>query len=183
MQPAKFRIGRRRCGAAMTCRALGKVQKGRQFLRLSACAWIFLRNTYTVYVQYTVPGQLTLRIDRDSSLPAYRQIVDGLRILLVSGKLAPGSELPSVRRMARDLGVHFNTVAEAYRTLAEEGWLRLRHGRAARVVFRDPPNPTMHQMDEFGQRLRALIAEMLANGIPAAQLQVDMRNAAEELES
>ncbi|MGA7461290.1 MAG: GntR family transcriptional regulator [Candidatus Korobacteraceae bacterium] len=126
---------------------------------------------------------LTLRIDLDSSIPAGRQIVDGLRILLVSGKLSQGSELPSVRRMARDLGVHFNTVAEAYRTLADEGWLRLHHGRAARVVCRDAPNPTMDQMDEFGHRLRALIAEMLAKGIPAAKLQDDMRVAAEELES
>ena len=38
-------------------------------------------------------------------------------------------------------------------------------------------------MDEFGHRLRALIAEMLAKGIPAAKLQDDMRVAAEELES
>lgn len=126
---------------------------------------------------------LTLRIDLDSEVPAYRQIVDGLRILLVGGKLAPGSELPSVRRVARDLGVHFNTVAEAYRTLAEEGWLRLHHGRSAQVVFRDTPDPTMAEMDEFGRRLRTLIAEMLAKGIPAETLQLDMRNAAEELES
>lgn len=126
---------------------------------------------------------LTLRIDLDSSIPAGRQIVDGLRILLVSGKLSLGSELPSVRRMALDLGVHFNTVADAYRTLADEGWLHLHHGRAARVVCRDVPNPTMDQMDEFGHRLRALVAEMLAKGIPAAKLQDDMRVAAEELES
>ena len=126
---------------------------------------------------------LTLRIDLDSSIPAGRQIVDGLRILLVSGKLSLGSELPSVRRMALDLGVHFNTVADAYRTLADEGWLHLHHGRAARVVCRAVPNPTMDQMDEFGHRLRALVAEMLAKGIPAAKLQDDMRVAAEELES
>ena len=126
--------------------------------------------------------RLTLRIDLDSPVPAYRQIVDGLRILLVSGKLARDSELPSVRRMARDLGVHFNTVAEAYRTLADEGWLQLHHGRSARVIFRDVPDPTTDQMDEFGKRLRALIAEMLAKGVPAATLQVDMRTAAEELE-
>ena len=126
--------------------------------------------------------RLTLRIDLDSPVPAYRQIVDGLRILLVSGKLARDSELPSVRRMARDLGVHFNTVAEAYRTLADEGWLSLHHGRSARVIFRDVPDPTTDQIDEFGKRLRALIAEMLAKGVPAATLQVDMRTAAEELE-
>jgi len=130
-----------------------------------------------------VAGDLTLHVDLDSAVPAYRQIVDGLRILLVNGKLAPGSELPSVRRMALDLGVHFNTVAEAYRTLADEGWLDLRHGRSAMVVYRDAPDPTLRQMDEFRHRLRVLIAEMMAKGAPAAALQVEMRNAAEELES
>ncbi len=128
-------------------------------------------------------GELTLRINLDSTVPAYRQIVEGLRILLVNGKLAPESELPSVRRMALDLGVHFNTVAEAYRTLAEEGWLHLHHGRSARVVFRDVPDPTMDQMDEFGRRLRTLIAEMLAKGIPADKLTAEMHAAAEGLES
>ncbi len=124
---------------------------------------------------------LTLRIDLDSDVPAYRQIVDGLRILLVGGKLAPGSELPSVRRIAVDLGVHFNTVAEAYRTLAGEGWLELRHGRGATVVERDAPAANAEYLEEFGHRLRALTAEMLAKGTPAAKLRTVMRTAAEEL--
>lgn len=123
----------------------------------------------------------TLRIDLDSPVPAYRQIVDELRIRLVSGKLAPGSELPPVRRLALDLGVHFNTVAEAYRILAQEGWLDLRHGRGARVVRREPPTSSAAQVEEFRHRLRALVAEMLAKGAPAAKLRSFMRNAAEEL--
>ncbi len=141
-----------------------------------------LPRLYSVCVQCTVTGALTLRIDLDSDIPAYRQIVDGLRILLVSGKLAAGSELPSVRRLALDLGVHFNTVAEAYRLLAEEGWLDLRHGRGATVVSRDAPAASAGQLEEFRHRLRALIAEMQAKGAPAAKLRTAMRHAAEELE-
>jgi len=128
-----------------------------------------------------VSNALTLRIDLDSAVPAYRQIVDGLRVLLVSGKLKPGFELPSVRRMALDLGVHFNTVAEAYRTLTEEGWLDLRQGRGATVVKREAPAATAGQLEEFRGRLRALIAEMLAKGVPAAKLRTLTRAAAEEL--
>jgi len=123
----------------------------------------------------------TLRIDLDSSVPAYRQIVDGLRVLLVSGKLKPGAELPSVRRMALDLGVHFNTVAEAYRALADEGWLDLRHGRGATVVEREAPPPSAEQLDEFRNRLRSLTAETRAKGVPAAKLRSLLRAAAEEL--
>ena len=125
---------------------------------------------------------LTLRIDLDSDVAAYRQIVDGLRILLVNGKLAPGSELPSVRRIAVDLGVHFNTVAEAYRTLAEEGWLELRHGRGATVVKRDAPAASAEKVTEFRHRLRALVAEMQSQGASAAKLSVELRTAANELD-
>jgi GntR family transcriptional regulator len=129
-----------------------------------------------------VNNNLTLRIDLDSSVPAYRQIVDGLRILLVNGKLAPGSELPSVRRMALDLGVHFNTVAEAYRTLADEGWLDLRHGRGATVAARDAPSANAGKVTEFRRRLRALVAEMQSQGASAAKLSSELRIAANELD-
>jgi len=128
-----------------------------------------------------VASNVTLRIELDSAVPAYRQIVDGLRILLVNGQLAPGSELPSVRRMALDLGVHFNTVAEAYRTLADEGWLELRQGRGATVVKREAPAAGSEQVEDLRRRLQALTAEMLAKGVPAAKLRSLMRAAAEEL--
>lgn len=125
---------------------------------------------------------LTLRIDLDSDIPAYRQIVDGMRILLLNGKLAPGSELPSVRRVGMDLGVHFNTVAEAYRTLAAEGWIDLRHGRGAIVLKRDTPAVTAEKVTEFRQRLRALVAEMQSQGASAAKLSSELRRQADELE-
>ena len=128
-------------------------------------------------------GTTTLRIDLSSEVPAYRQIVDGLRVLLVSGKLEPGAALPSVRRMAVDLGVHFNTVAEAYRTLAEEGWLELRHGSGARVIERSAPSPAgAAQVQEFRRRLRSLLAEMRSQGATAAKLRAELRAAADELQ-
>ena len=51
--------------------------------------------------------------------PVYRQIAAQLRVLIVEGALRPGDALPPVRRVARDLAVHFNTVAEAFRMVAE----------------------------------------------------------------
>ena len=125
---------------------------------------------------------VTIRIDLDSAVPAYRQIVEAVRIFLVSGKLKPGDVLPSVRRLALDLGIHFNTVAEAYRALAEEGWLDLRHGRVATVVQRAQP-PVVHPelVEEFRHRLRALVAEMRAEGASAAKLRAELRLLADEM--
>ncbi len=122
-----------------------------------------------------MPTTLKIRIDLDSPAPAYRQIVGAVRVLLVEGTLPPGSELPSVRRLAIELGVHFNTVGEAYRQLADEGWLDLRHGRGARVIERAARAARPQALVEFRVRLRSLVAEMRSAGVPAAKIAGELR--------
>jgi GntR family transcriptional regulator len=112
----------------------------------------------------------SLRIDLASSTPAYQQIVDGLRALLVAGRFEPGDQLPTVRQLAMDLGVHHNTVAEAYRILAEEGWLDLRRRRGAMVVERSDPDADPRARGEFARRLRELVAKALADGVPLSAI-------------
>jgi DNA-binding transcriptional regulator YhcF (GntR family) len=113
-----------------------------------------------------VKAEPQLRIVLDGPIPVYRQIVDQIRTLCVEGNLQPGATLPSVRQLAANLGVHFNTVAEAYRTLAEEGWLEVRQGRGVAVRERDKPaRPSEAVAALHGPRLRHLVAELRANGI------------------
>jgi GntR family transcriptional regulator len=111
-----------------------------------------------------------LRVDPGSPVPVYRQIVDGLRALLVAGTFAPGDQLPTVRQVAEDLGVHHNTVAGAYRELADEGWLELRRRSGATVLPRDTPRPSKQSRERFVQRLRELVAKARADGVPAEAL-------------
>ena len=124
---------------------------------------------------------LQIRIDLSSPAPAYRQIVDAIRTLLVEGALPPGTDLPSVRRLAIDLGVHFNTVGEAYRELAEEGWIDLRQGRGATVIERGAPTASPERLSEFRLELRNLIARMRAAGVPPARIGAELRAATENL--
>lgn len=126
-------------------------------------------------------------IDLASPIPAYRQIVDQARHLLVAGRLAPGASLPSVRRLATDLGVHHNTVAEAYRTLADEGWLEVAQGKAVRVVKRAAGAQLGRGEQEelasgFERRIRHLVAELRARGLSGAALARRLRLLAEEME-
>jgi DNA-binding transcriptional regulator YhcF (GntR family) len=124
-----------------------------------------------------------LRIDLDSPTPVYRQIVNSLRALLVEGTLKAGDILPPVRQLALDLGVHFNTVAEAYRILAEEGWLNVRRRRGALVVERSLPRPADPAKTEaFTRRVRQLIAEVQSQGMTAAAIARALRFMAEGLE-
>jgi DNA-binding transcriptional regulator YhcF (GntR family) len=107
-----------------------------------------------------------LRIDLSSAHPAYEQIVNGLRTLLVAGEFQPGDRLPPVRQLAIDLGVHHNTVAESYRVLAEEDWLDLNRGRGAIVRDRADRKPTAAAKVEFERRLEELAAKAIADGVP-----------------
>lgn len=135
---------------------------------------------YIVYVQSTY---MLLRIDLQSPIPVYRQIVDGLRILLVNGDFTPGHQLPPVRRMALDLGVHFNTVAEAYRTLEGEGWLEIGQRSGARVVSRDTPKSTDPQAEAaFQRRLQEMVAEVLSRGLARKHIASSLRMLASNLE-
>jgi len=124
----------------------------------------------------------TITIDPKSTVPVYRQIADAMRHLLVSGRLQPGDALPTVRDLAVDLGVNFNTVAQAYRILAEEGWLELKRRRGAVVVDRKQPSrPTREREQQYVQRLRELIAQLRAEGIPVDRIASQLRKLADSL--
>ncbi len=126
---------------------------------------------------------IRLQIRLDSPVPAYRQLVDQLRTFLVDSTLRPDDFLPPVRTLAIELGVHFNTVAEAYRTLAAEGWLEITRGRGARVLAREAPKADQASIHEFRDRLRRMVAEMRAHGVPAARILKELREAEEGIQS
>jgi GntR family transcriptional regulator len=109
--------------------------------------------------------ELTIRIDLKSTAPVYRQIADALRALVVEEKLKPGDRLPTVRELGMELVVHHNTVAQAYRELASEGWLELVRGRGAVVRGRTRPRPTKGVGADFEKRLRELIAIAQSDGL------------------
>jgi len=123
-----------------------------------------------------------LRVDLESPVPVYEQLSNGIRSELVAGRLRPGEQLPTVRQLAVDLGVHHNTVAEAYRLLAREGWLDLRRGRGALVIARQQPEPSDQARIDFARRLRELAAKAIAQGVPKPEVAAEMKALSSELE-
>jgi GntR family transcriptional regulator len=69
-----------------------------------------------------------LRLDLQSGVPVYRQIIDQVRGGIASGVLAVGDQLPTVRQLAVDLAINPNTVARAYRELELGGLLETHQG-------------------------------------------------------
>ena len=62
-----------------------------------------------------------LHISASDGVPIYLQIVNQVKYLVASGRLAPGEELPPIRVLAEQLVVNPNTVARAYRELEPAG--------------------------------------------------------------
>ena len=123
----------------------------------------------------------TIRIDIALPLPAYRQIANALRALLVAGAFPVGAPLPTVRQLAVDLSVHHNTVAEAYRVLSDEGWLALRRRHGAIVLDRSRPDPPPEARTSLLRRIRELTAEAQAAGLTPGVIAQTLRSAATRL--
>ena len=77
---------------------------------------------------------LFLSIDRDSSIPLYRQIENALREKILTGVLKPGDRLPTSRNLAADVGLSRNLVVTAYDQLRAEGYLEPRIGAGTFVA-------------------------------------------------
>src|SRR5512136_2368338 len=89
---------------------------------------------------------LPLELDFRSGLPVYLHILRQVPRLLAGGRLRPGDQLPTVRELAVQLGVNFNTVARAYRLLDEAGVVSTQQGRGTYILEMPPP--------EVAERLR-----------------------------
>ena len=64
-----------------------------------------------------------LQLDHRGGRPIYEQVQEGLRRLLVTGAIAPGEKLPSVRQLAGELAINPNTIQRAYEALEQEGYV------------------------------------------------------------
>ncbi|GAB4497543.1 MAG: GntR family transcriptional regulator [Anaerolineales bacterium] len=86
--------------------------------------------------------KLTLQLDFHSGLPIYTQIANQIQSQLVNGVLKPGDQLPTVRALALELRINFNTVARAYRILDEARIISTQQGRGTYITEIPPPEVT-----------------------------------------
>ncbi|MBT8487789.1 MAG: GntR family transcriptional regulator [Gemmatimonadetes bacterium] len=102
-------------------------------------------------------------IDPRSPTPLYEQIAARIRVAVAAGDLAAGEALPSVRKLARELRVNPATVVQAYRDLAADGFVEMRHGQG---TFIQEVSPFLRD-EERATRAQELVRKLL---IDAARL-------------
>ena len=118
-----------------------------------------------------------IRLDFRSGQPIYLQIVEQIRQRVVNGELQPGDQLPTVRQLATDLRVNFNTVARAYRLLDEAGLISTQHGRGT-YVWEAPSAETLQQLRWQG--LEGLLRHYLQEALRLGYSSAEIRQAFEE---
>lgn len=126
----------------------------------------------------TAKAPIRFRLDPDSGVPAYRQIIDQVRGGLASGALATGDQLPTVRQLAVDLAINPNTVLRAYRELEIRGVLDSQQGTGTFIAERKvTPDDA-----ERARRLEQLVTEFVARAGAGGFTVQDLMSRLSELE-
>ncbi len=108
---------------------------------------------------------MQIHISSNDGQPIYRQIVQQIKLLVAAGRLAPGDELPAIRKLAEELVINPNTVARAYRELESSGLIESRQGSGTRVTANGSPLSQREKTRLLTDRVDALLAEAKQLGV------------------
>ena len=100
-----------------------------------------------------------IHISTNDGVPIYLQIVNQVKFLVASGRLAAGEELPPIRGLAEQLLINPNTVARAYRDLEAAGIVEKRRTAGTYVSDQGSPLARKERVKILTERIDALLAE------------------------
>jgi GntR family transcriptional regulator len=100
-----------------------------------------------------------IHLNTGDGVPIYLQIVNQVKYLVASGRLAPGEELPPIRALAEQLLINPNTVARAYRDLERSGVVSKRSTTGTFVSSAGSPLARRECLAVLSERVDALLAE------------------------
>jgi len=101
---------------------------------------------------------MQIRIDKTSRVPIYDQIKEQIKGLIHAGQIHTGDQLPTIRELAVEISVNFNTVALAYRDLVNEGVIITERGKGT-FVARTPGETEMAHIRQ--EKLQGLVSALL----------------------
>jgi len=100
-----------------------------------------------------------IHITSSDGVPIYLQIVNQVKYLVASGRLAPGEEIPPIRTLAERLLINPNTVARAYLELERAGIVTKRQGSGTYVTEAGSTLSRREKLKVLARRADALLAE------------------------
>lgn len=109
------------------------------------------------------------QLDLQSRVPIHQQLKEKILRLVMLGAIGPGDPLPSVRMMARDLGINPNTVAKAYQELEREGYIYSVAGKGSFIGGAEEINRQLST--QILERLRDVLREAKGAGVPRRDIE------------
>ncbi|MCL1877694.1 MAG: GntR family transcriptional regulator [Defluviitaleaceae bacterium] len=103
------------------------------------------------------------KIDLKNRKPIYEQVIDNFTRMIISGKLAEGERVPSVRDMARELNVNPNTIQKAYRELEARKYFYTVLGQGS-FISAPPEDATNAEIAALLEKLRNIVDELVFRG-------------------
>ena len=121
-------------------------------------------------------------IDFRAGSPIYIQIVEQIRQQVASGELKPDDQLPTVRQLASELRVNFNTIARAYRILDEAGLISTQQGRGTYILEGTTPEVSRSIKEQSLQEMAStFLVETKQLGFSLEEIVQEMKNANNEI--
>jgi len=107
-------------------------------------------------------SEAVFQIDLKNRKPIYEQVVDNFKALVISGNLKESDKVPSVRDMAKNLGVNPNTVQKAYRELETQGYFYTVLGQGNFIAA--PPDTGRQEIDTLYSEITTRVKELIFRG-------------------
>ena len=112
---------------------------------------------------------MNISIDYTKREPIYEQIVREVEKLITLGVLTPGSQIPSVRALAYDLGINPNTVKKAYDMLEENG-LIISKSTKGTSISDDVSMAKKQKIEELMEKIQDIIKELESYGLTREEI-------------
>ena len=120
------------------------------------------------------------RLNLESGVPVYRQIMDQVRGAMASGSLSAGDQLPTVRQLAVDLAINPNTVARAYRELELGGLLETHQGTGSFISAQKIKRADLERERQLAQIVGDCVSRAGALGFTVDDVVEQLRKSAAE---
>jgi GntR family transcriptional regulator len=116
------------------------------------------------------------RLDMQSGVPLYRQLIDQVQAAIAAGLLVPGDQLPTVRQVAVDLEINPNTVMRAYREMEIRGILDTQQGTGTFVAQQTIDRDALEHSRVLEQLVEEFAARAGAGGFNLEELMAALRD-------
>lgn len=112
---------------------------------------------------------MLIEIDFQSDIPIYEQLKKEIIKGIAKGFLNQGESLPSVRQMAKDIGINLHTVNKAYNDLKEEGYVVIDRRKGAKISYK-LPEATDRFKEKLNDELEIIVASCKCRGYDNEQI-------------